>query len=154
MTSEVMFDTNVFGNITDGESPITPDMLEDAEARFVVTHIQQDELEDTSDEEQRKRLLDVFSQTADMEQATKMTVAGISKIGKSKIGNGELYNRIRSRLDGEKEENDWKDAVIAATAIESDMIFVTEDGPLQNALDDLGHDYMTEEEFVRWLEDG
>ena len=54
-----MFDTNIFNHLRDGATDLTPFI---GKAKFLVTHIQLDELNNTRDEARRVSLSQLFEE--------------------------------------------------------------------------------------------
>jgi hypothetical protein len=109
-------DTCIFNKLIDGLLS-TDDLPADAE--FVATHIQIDELNSTSNLDRRARLSSRFSTLVDSIIPTESTVLGVSKLGHSKLSDGTLYNKVKLDLDSlnRGKENNSKDALIAEVAI-------------------------------------
>jgi restriction endonuclease S subunit len=125
-----MFDTNIFNRILDNELDIS---AFDSNYDYFVTHVQRDEIEKCRNEERKQRLLEKFKLVPQNEIPTESFVLGTSKLGKAKLGDGKLLEKIRkSNL---KHTND---ALIGETAIKNNLILVTEDEDLRKKVNELG----------------
>lgn len=123
-----MFDTVIFNKILDVE--ISLDSLP-KNFKYVVTHIQYDELNKTPNEDRRKKLLDIFFKIYSKEISTESTLLGTSILGKSKLSNNSLCEKIKLMLDRKQnKESNKNDALIAETAIKNGLILVTNDRDL------------------------
>lgn len=159
MSKEFMFDTNLFGDLIDSEiDDISLQKVKDNKDRatFYVTHVQLDELNENEDEEARGRLLDAFTELMDEKISTEDFVWGVSRWNRAKWGEGNLYENIKKKLPGDS-KNNWRDGVIASTAIKNNITLVTADGEgskrgLQDILEELDKTYMTRKDFIRWLD--
>lgn len=122
-----MFDTNVFNDILDGNI----DFKNFREGIICcVTHIQRDEINKTKDEMRRKALNSVFSDLAEEEYPTETFVLGISRLNMGKLGDGDLYQQLKDRLDRlnrKKKKNNGMDALIGEAAIKNNLTLVTRD---------------------------
>src|SRR5690242_11515338 len=70
------------------------------DGKFIATHIQIDEINKTSDEENRARLFLTLASSLSGLVPTETTVADVSRFNFSKIGDGAIYSSIKTRLDG------------------------------------------------------
>ncbi len=124
---DFIFDTNIFNRILDDKTEMN--FISDSHT-YYVTHIQLDEIKNTSDPARKRKLLDTFEDVGQIERPTESAVIGESRIGKSKIGDGQ-YDQIKNELDkyGSK-ENNKRDALIAETAMKNNWILVSNDGNL------------------------
>jgi rRNA-processing protein FCF1 len=119
-----IFDTNVFDDIIDGKVSI--DLIEEnIKNKFIeiyITHIQSDEIQNCSDIERRKKLSLFILKIKPIILATESFILGKSRLGFSRLGAGEIYNKINT-----KSNNHSDDALIGETAIENDLILVSND---------------------------
>lgn len=138
--ADIMFDTNIFNRILDGE--INSDDLIIEGDNYYVTHVQKDELERCPDEERRKNLLEVFNDAEQKEIPTESTVLNTSRFGKAKLGDGELLEEIRK---GNLRHTE--DALIGETAIKKDIVLISEDGRIRSKVNSLGGTAVSIEEF-------
>ena len=139
-TDQFMFDTVIFNRILDHQIDI--DQFP-AGIRIYSTHVQQDELENTPDNERREKLLRTFNEVSPEDLPTESTVIGYSRIGKCKIGSSELYHEIR-----QGKPKYTRDAMIAETAMKSGFCLVTDDDPLYKKVRKLGGKAITFREFL------
>ncbi len=97
----------------------------------IVTHIQIDEINNTSDQERRARLSLVQASLIKGVIPTETTVLDIARLGYSNLGNGILYSKIKMDLDQiRSKENNIQDALIAETSIKNGYILITADANL------------------------
>lgn len=156
-----MFDTNIFSHMLDGGV----DALEiSGKARYVVTHIQRDEIQRTSDPDRRSRLLGVFHVVTEGTVPTESFVLNVSRLDEAKLGSesivptesgvwgvsqwgqfkwpseDSLYGLIKSRLDqlNKGKKNNIQDALIAETAIKNGFTLVTDDQDLTTVTVEMG----------------
>lgn len=122
-------DTNIFNRLIDGLLS-TDDLPSDGE--FVATHIQHDELNQTSDTNRKERLLLKFSKVVDAVVPTESAVLGISKFDQCKLSEGRLYQSIKTKLDlkNKGKQNNPQDALIAEVAISRKWTLLTADNDL------------------------
>lgn len=148
-----MFDTNVFNHVLDGMAELSGFV---GRAKFYATHIQIDELKNTSNDARKVALLKVFEEITNIRVPTESFILGSSQLGEAKLGGEQpittesavwgvskwgrckwaasdnLYKPIKSdldRLNGSKPNNN-KDALIAETSIKNDFTLVTHDRDL------------------------
>jgi hypothetical protein len=107
---------------------------------FAITHIQMDEINKTKDEERRARLLLVQASLHCKLLPTQTLVLDVSRIGHAKMGDGRLFNLLRSELDGlnGKKKNNARDALIAEVAIANTYTLLTADEDLKIATEKHG----------------
>ncbi len=155
-----MFDTNIFNHLRDDMADLTPFI---GKAKFLVTHIQLDEINNTPDETRRASLLHLFEEITNNSIPTESFVLGASRLGQAKLGgdsviptesliwdvsrwdqakwsaDDNLYDPIRSKLDDvKKKPNNIQDAVIAETAIKNGLTLVTHDSLLFRVVTEFG----------------
>lgn len=145
-----MFDTNVFNHIVDGMAELSEFV---GQAKFYATHVQIDELKNTSNDARRAALLKVLEEITNIRIPTESFILGISQLGEAKLGREQpittesavwgvskwgrckwtasdnLYKPIRSELDrlnGGK-PNNAQDSLIAETSIKNGFTLVTHD---------------------------
>ena len=119
-------DTNIINRLVDGTF-FLEDLPPDTEC--VATHVQIDELSNTKDTERRAKLFLKFATTVEYVIPTESTVLGISRVGYSKLSDGNQYNLVKAELDslnGGKSSN-IQDALIAEVAIANGYILLTAD---------------------------
>lgn len=125
-------DTCVFNWLTDRK--IIRDDLP-SPARFVITHVQMDEINKTKDEERRARLFLTQTMLGCELVATNTFLWGISRFDLASLGSGKIYEKLKAELDalnGNKRGNNVRDALIAEVAIENDYTLLTADKDLKN----------------------
>jgi predicted nucleic acid-binding protein len=145
-----MFDTNVFGKILWIQVPHS--LLTDRHEYFV-THIQNDEL-NAAPQRVKNRLLTVFQVIPQQRIPTETAIWGISRFDMAKLGDGKLYNLILSELGNKKPleaENNIKDALIGETAINNEIILVTDDKALIDSVERHGGRVMSFNTFQKAL---
>ncbi len=165
-----MFDTVIFNRILDGS--ISIDRFS-GNAKYYATHVQEDELNNTSDLSRREKLVRVFNSVVRDQVPTESTVLDVSRLDQSKLGgdrvippettlwgvsrwgegkwgaSGGLYESIRARLDElKKKENNIQDALIAETAILNNFCLVTDDVNLRTVTQELGGSAISFQEFL------
>jgi predicted nucleic acid-binding protein len=151
--AQYMLDTNIFNHILDGS--ISLNGIEE-NAELYATHIQMDELNNTTDQNRRNALIKVFKSLINNEVPTESTILDVSRLGQSKLGGNRivptesaiwciskwdqaswaaedsLYEPIKNELDKNNgyRTNNIQDALIAETAIKNNIILVTRDRDL------------------------
>ena len=130
-------DTNIINRLVDGT--IQPEDLPD-DGQFIATHVQIDELNKTQDQERRARLFIRFATTVDDVVPTESLVAGISRVGLSKVSDGNLYSSLRAALDARNngKPNNAHDVLIAEVAVKNGYVLLTADGDLAQVAEDHG----------------
>lgn len=166
---QFMFDTNIFNTILDGSFDLS--ML-GGKGKFFTTHIQKDEINNTTNKERKDSLLQIFAEINSEKKPTKSAVYGVSKygeakysenkvptesfivghsqVGGAKLGDGQVYPKLLELLDKDKSdqhENNIKDALIGETAIKNNFTLVTNDGSLLQRSQDLGAVAINFEDF-------
>ncbi len=133
-----MFDTNAFNDILDGKIDLAS---LPTDARYVVTHVQLDELNATKDERRKELLLNVFELVGADSLPTESMVWGVSRWGLSKWSSDDgVFEMIRGYLDSRNKgkANNLQDALIGETAYKNGFVFVTRDNDLYQVLHELG----------------
>lgn len=148
-----MFDTNVFNRVLDGVIS-----LQTLTGRVVAyaTHIQRDEINNTTNPDRRAALAQVFREVVTeslptdsfvldasrLDEArlggervvpTESAVYGVSRYGQAKYGaEDNLYTALKGRLDkiNRNKPNNVQDALIAETSIKGGHVLVTDDTDL------------------------
>jgi len=125
-----MVDTNIINWLVDG-SLSTENFPPDA--AFLATHIQHDELSKTRDSTRRQKLIGRFNTFVDSTLPTESTILGISKLDSCKMGEGRIFNRLKSDLDllNHGKSNNSEDALIAEVAIVNGPTLITADDDLR-----------------------
>lgn len=148
-----MFDTNVFNHILDGMTELSMFV---GRATFYATHVQIDELKNTSNKARRAALMQVFEEITNVSVLTESLSLGISRLDEAKLGGEQpvttesavwgiskwgrckwaatdnLYKPIKSELDkmNESKPNNVQDSLIAETSIKRGFTLVTHDRDL------------------------
>lgn|SRR6185503_4628931 len=91
-----MFDTVVFNRILDGALDIGAFV---GKARFYATHIQLDEINETSNSQRRQALLEVFNRITERKVPTESFVLGVSRLDEARWGGREYCPDGISRLE-------------------------------------------------------
>jgi rRNA-processing protein FCF1 len=154
VNNRFMFDTNIFNRILDEKIDINN--FSKKEYDYFVTHVQYDELNKTRDSERRKKLLKVFKSLHKKEIATESCLMNISKMNKSKMGNGNLHKKILSelqKLEGKKKSkhNQPIDALIVETSLSNSIVLVTNDIKLKKLMGSIGGTAISLQEFIKKL---
>jgi predicted nucleic acid-binding protein len=126
-------DTNIFSNLVDGT--LSPDMLP-SDGDFVVTHIQIDELDNTTNDELRARLRTKFTEIAPQVVPTESAISDLSRADRCKVGNGRICQAVKTELDAlnRRKPNNVKDALIAEVAIVNGFSLLTSDCDLSKVV--------------------
>lgn len=126
----IMFDTNIFNRIIEGNIDITK--INKNEYKLFITHIQRNELEKTGDQDKKDKLMKLFSSLNQESIPTESAVWGISEWGGGKYtSENNLYEPIRKALDDiNKKDNNIQDALISETCIRNNYTLITEDQDL------------------------
>lgn len=154
VNNRFMFDTNIFNCILDEKIDINN--FSKKKYDYFVTHVQYDELNKTGDFERRKKLLKVFKSLHKKEIATESCLMDISKMNKSKMGNGNLHKKILSelqKLEGKKKSkhNQPIDALIVETSLSNSIVLVTNDIKLKKLMESIGGTAISFKEFIKKL---
>ena len=141
-----MFDSNMFDEFLDGNIDVS--LLTNAEITVYVTPIQKEELSNASGS-RGEELLEVFETLSDESipsiLAYDVEGAGYDQGGYAGIETMEIINAIREAHS----PGEYKDANIATAAVQDDLILITADSRLQNAMEETYPDcYITKDEFV------
>ncbi len=132
-----MFDTVIFNSILDSDIDIA--LLNGREC--FATHIQYDEILATPDATRRSQLEEVFSLIPQLTQLpTESFVIGVSRLGESRLSDGILYSKMRSRLNevNKRKRNNLQDILIAETAMKTNITLVTHDKDLFAIITEFG----------------
>lgn len=134
---KVMFDTNVFNHLLDGQ--IQPsDIPKGWEP--IATHIQWDELNATKNEGRRADLLETFNDQVTIKVKTSSAIWGVSTWDESSwTGPESRYDEIVASLDSIRSKpNNSSDALIGDTCLQNGFVLVTNDRALREIVDRLG----------------
>ena len=133
---DYVLDTCIFNKIADGAIERS-DLPSGGE--FIATHIQIDELNNTSDKERRAKLLLIFAEIRPKIEPTETYVIGVGRVGSFKIGDGTLKG-ITAELDklNNSKPNNVMDALCAEVALKNGHTLVTSDFHLKQAAEACG----------------
>ncbi len=148
---QIMIDTNIIDDIKSGK--ITRKLIEDAKSkgyRFYITHVQMDEINDIKNEELRKKMSNFLILLSPNMVNTTSTIEGLSRMGFSELGDGEIIKEITKTKSNTKK---FKDALIAETSIKKNFILLTNDDKLRADVTKLDGKTMTIGEFKNYLSD-
>ncbi|TAL53822.1 hypothetical protein [Pandoraea sp.] len=132
-----LLDTNVFNKLLDRvlKSEELP-----TDGEFVVTHLQIDEINKTSDAERRVGL--VLVQTALRVQLvpTETMVFDVSRFDHAKLSDGKVYTELKNSLDAlnKSKSNNVHDALIGEVGIVNGYTLITADRDLAKVVVDMG----------------
>src|SRR6185295_9053604 len=88
-----MFDTVVFNRILDGALDIGAFV---GKAQFYATHIQLDEINETSNSQRRQALLEVFNRITERKVPTESFVLGVSRLDEARLPPNKALDLTRS----------------------------------------------------------
>jgi predicted nucleic acid-binding protein len=134
--SKYMFDTNVFNRLLDG----SVDLGKLASKVCCATHVQSDEIRATKSAERKSNLENVFTKFLSERLPTQSFVPGVSRLDEVRLGDGELYGELLSRLNqrNKAKPNNLQDALIGETALANGLTLVTDDPDLHQVVMELG----------------
>lgn len=124
-----LLDTSAVNRLLDGQLSME-DLPEESE--FFITHLQVDEINNTSDSDRRARL-SLFQHTLRPKVIpTETLVFDVSRFDHAKLSNGALYRELLDSLDtrGGRRVNKIRDALIAETALKQGLCLITADESL------------------------
>src|SRR5262249_19254655 len=104
----------------------------------VAKHIQIDEINRTSDENRRARLLITLTSVIGELLPTETTVLDVSRLDWCKLGDGAIYTSIKSQLDARngRRASNMRDALIAEVAVANGFTLLTADADLAEVTKD------------------
>lgn len=117
----IVADADVLARLVDPDCPV----------KLISTHVQDDELAAIGDESKRSVVASVPREnvpTADF-------VAGFSRLGMARLGEGEVYEQVRGEV---KSAEHSRDGIIAGTAKTDADVLVTEDHRLARRCEEVG----------------
>lgn len=119
-----IFDTCVFNRIIDGKinCKLIEDNVNSGFIKVYITHIQNDEIQNCKNDERRKKLSLIAFKLKPTVLATESFILGKSRLGYSRLGDGDIYNKINT--DSNSHAND---ALIGETAIKNNLTLVSDD---------------------------
>ena len=148
-----MLDTNLFNGIIDGK--ISPNVFQGQ--KFMVTHVQRDELNATSDPTRRAKLLSVFELVEADSIPTSTAIWDDSRWDEANWSDQDnLYENTLAELQkldkatGKRPKgmNQSRDVRIAETAIKNGLTLVTDDKNLRNVTAKSGGNAVSLHQFV------
>ena len=129
-----MIDTCILNFLTDGNYTIN-DL---PTGKYYITHIQRDELDATTDKVRRNDLKNQLHVINSTKVVTSVAHSGLARSGESSCGDAKFSSIILTELNKRKKKrNNYKDAVIGATAIENNFIVVTGDSDFAEVMKNL-----------------
>ena len=132
-----MFDTNAYNHFLDSHNCLSSLPY----AEYYCTYQQYDELIATPIESRRKELIALFHKLGPIELPVETFVLDNARLGKTRLGNGEIYTCVRDYLDHIKvKKNNIQDAIIAEVASVNCLTLVTGDESLFDACIKFGVD--------------
>jgi predicted nucleic acid-binding protein len=138
MTTYVI-DTCAFNKMVDGLFDVSS---LPADSEFVISHIQIDEVNNTTDanKERRAMLLIVMAKLRPTVVPTESMIWDTSRWDNAKFSDGVSYNALKSALDGlnKNKKNNHMDALIAEVAIKNSWTLLTADRHLAQVTENLG----------------
>ena len=143
-----MFDTNVFNKILDED--IDVECMHKGKPYFV-THIQQNEIENTKNLDRRTALLNTFHGINKTQVPTESAFYDISVWdGANWSAEDGVIKEIIQRLNAKNKskKNNGQDALIAETALKNRYTLVTNDGDLREVMQDMGGIAMSVQELL------
>ena len=130
-----LVDTNIFNKLLDGTI-----LLESLPTGcpYVATHIQIDEINNTSNAGRRAQLFLMFAKVSPKIIPTESFVFDISRWGECKWSDGVLHNKLKRELDSlnNSKANNTNDVLIAEVAIVSNYTLITADKHLADLVKD------------------
>ncbi|MCD4760010.1 hypothetical protein K8R33_03920 [archaeon] len=140
---KIIFDNDILNKIVEGELNINSfkDKFE-----FYATHIQTDQFSRCKDKNKRAKLTLAFSSINPTIVSTESFVLGTSRLGFSKLGDGEKLENLRKGNSKHTE-----DALIGEVAINNSFILITNDKLLKKRVNQEGGKAINLEEFKEML---
>jgi len=132
-----ILDTNIFNRLLDGKLSVHDLPV----GRYIVTHIQRDELNNTPDAVRRADLQIQFDALVDEVAPTESAVLDVWRLNAANLGDGIIYERIRAALDAAEPQRvpaNTSDALIGETAIIKGYVLLTTDTTFANVVQSLG----------------
>ena len=125
-------DTSLINKLVDG-SVSTSALPTDGE--FVATHIQNDEINRTQNEERRAKLVLQFTKMIDTFVPTESFILDASGLDEGNVGDGKIYEKVLKELDSLNggKANNSEDALIAEVAKVNGYTLLTADYHLYRA---------------------
>lgn len=130
-------DTCIFNKLADAVL-LSTDLPSDGQ--LVVTHVQIDELNKTTDSERKRHLLSIFEEIAPEQIATEYIVWDVSRWDHAKWSDGANFKALRASLDALNggKSNNVNDVLIAEVALVNSYTLLTSDYDLYQAAKEHG----------------
>ncbi|MFW6026070.1 MAG: hypothetical protein ACOCRX_06985 [Candidatus Woesearchaeota archaeon] len=142
---KVMFDNDILNKIVEGELNMDK-VINSEKFEFCATHIQTDQLSRCPNKDKRAKLTLEHSKLSPRIIPTETTILDISRINYSKLGKGEKYKKIKK-----DNPNHIEDALIGETAIENNILLVTNDKKLRRKVKKEGGKAIGLKEFKKLI---
>ncbi len=133
-----MLDTNIFNMLTEGR--LQTEQLP-SDGMFFATYVQLQEINQTKDSTNRRRLLETFHEVTHHVAPVETALFGVTPFGEGKYGGGShtftaLLERLNER-NGSR-ANNASDVLIAETAIANQLTLITSDSDLAAVVGQFG----------------
>lgn len=142
---KIMLDSNIFDDIIN--NIIRKEDFEAAKKLgyiFFITHIQTDEINDCKDDEKRKKLTLFLATISPTVIPTESLVFGVSRMGYSKLSDGEKLTKLTKGSQSLKKS---KDGLIGETVIKQKLTLLSNDKQLLNRVRNEGGEAITINDF-------
>ena len=130
-------DTNIFNKLVDGTLNVD-DLPTDG--KFLATHVQIDEINNTKDSERRALLFLRFAEVRPEIVPTESFVLDVSRLDYGKLSDGILFDTLKQKLDAlnKSKLNNAQDVLIAEVAIVNKFTLLTSDRHLAEVVEKQG----------------
>ena len=137
---KIMFDSNIFDKL-----PTFIDQIKSSTTiyEYYITTIQVEELCDIPDIEKRKTNILMLADLRAKLIPNSVCVLGHSRLGYSRLGEGDVYNLIIN-----ENKSNIKDAIIADTAVKEGCTLITEDKRFYNKMKSNGFAVLKFDDFL------
>jgi predicted nucleic acid-binding protein len=146
-----MLDTCAINHIIEDEDESKVDLVLKLNLECYVTYIQKDEL-DTMKEKQLVdkylKALKFLNKIKISEKPTSVAVLGVWRLGKSRLGYGDIYKKVLEYMRKKQKKDHVKDAIIADSAYSYEMTLITDDKLLFEACGEFNIDVLTLDELM------
>ncbi|MGD1902117.1 MAG: PIN domain-containing protein [Geitlerinemataceae cyanobacterium] len=136
-----LLDTCIFNKLVEG-SLHHSDLPQDG--RYVITHAQLDEINNTPDTYKEKRARLVLSALKDLQLdlvPTSDCLADFSRVGMAYVSDSDIFDLLKAALDKRrKKSSNTVDALLASSAIQQGLILITTDRNLSDVAQQYGCD--------------
>lgn len=141
-----IFDSNVFDDLVSGKLDIDRIVKYKSKnnVEFFITHIQVDEINECIDKDKRAKLFLLMGTLRPIIIPTSSSVAGKSRVGYARLGDGEILEELRQGNIKHTE-----DALIGETAIKDNLILITNDQTLYKRISDAGGKAFLVDDFLK-----